>query len=155
MSANGSPGEGKTDAAVAGWRMKYDRRTLIINVCGLALAFVLATEDIYINYRIIGWAPAGSYWPAFIPAAVMFLAGRRYISYCLFVMYALTALYIGYGALMIHFDAIPRDRHVLKGMSFYEGIILIVSMVCYAVYIIVGTTRWLFRLLKASPKTKG
>ena len=118
-----------------------------------ALALVLAAEDIYINYRIIGWAPVGSYWPAFIPVVVMFLVGRRYISYLLFVMYSLTALYMGYIALMLYFDAIPRDRHVLKGISFYEGIMLVLSMVCFAVYIIVGIIRWLRRLLKSSPKT--
>src|SRR5947209_3490505 len=101
--------------------MKYDRRALIINSCGLAVALVLVAENIYINYRVIGWIPVTDYWWLFVPAVVMFLIGQRTLCYLLCAMYSLMAVYIGYIALKIYFDVLPPYHHLIKGLGFVHG----------------------------------
>jgi hypothetical protein len=135
--------------------MKYDRRTLMINFCGLALAFVLAAENIYINNRTIGWTPAADIWPGFIPVVVMFLIGRRSLSYMLFIIYTLMALYIGFIALIIYFDLLSPNIHVLKGLGVIQGIfIAVLPLILFAIYLVVGITRWAIRHFNSASKAK-
>jgi hypothetical protein len=134
--------------------MKYDRRTLIINLCGLALALVLAAENIYINYQVIGWASVGSYWPVFVPAVLIFLVGQRKLAYASVVMYLLLVLYIGYLALTIYHETLRPGGHTLKGIGFIEGIVLVLLLAFFVIYVIVGIIRLCFHLLRSAPKTR-
>lgn len=145
-----SASEGKT----AGWRIKYDRRTLIINFCSLAIALVLVGENIYLNNRTIGWTPVGSLWPEFIPAVVMFLIGRRSFSYVLFIMYTLMALYIGFIALRIYLESLSPNIHVMKGVDFFQGIFVVLSLIMFSMYFFVVIIRWAIRRFKPASKTK-
>jgi hypothetical protein len=135
--------------------MKYHWRTLIINSCSLLLAFVLAAENIYINDQVTGSAPMGSYGGIFVPAVLIFLFGRGKIAYVSLIIYALLLLYIGYLALAIYFEALRPGLPTLKGISFYQGIPLLLLLACFAIYVVAGIIRLCFRLLKSTLKSQG
>jgi hypothetical protein len=135
--------------------MKYDRRTLIINLCGLGLALVLAAENIYINDQVTGSASVGSYWGIFVPAVLICLFGRGKIVYVSLVIYALLVLYIGYLALAIYFEVLQPGLPTLKGIGFYQGIPLLLLLACFGIYVVVEIIRCFLRLLKPAPKNQG
>jgi Na+/proline symporter len=133
--------------------MKYDRRTLIINFCGLALALVLAAENVYFDYKVIGLSLPGSYWPVFVPLVVMFIVGRRNLSYVFLVMYALLIVFLMYQAWLIYDSKVPQS--FLKGIGIIQGILVVLSVVCLSFYAVLGVIRWLSRRLKSVPKPNG
>jgi hypothetical protein len=121
--------------------MKFDWRTLIINLCGLVLAVVVAYQDSYFHHRIVGSVSPGIYWPDFVPVIVMFLIRRRALSYTLVALYLLLAIYQEY--LVMKFDDVDHPIFFLQGIGTLHLIISVISLICLFVYLVVAIINWI------------
>jgi hypothetical protein len=128
------------------------RATLIVNICAVIVAAVVAIEGYYILFKRYGVVHPLDLWGAFVPALVMFIVRGRIFSYCFLFFYVVVLILLSLEVRLFYLGLykIPRfEMHPLAPV----GAFLVVSTYILAIYA-VGSLIWFAYTSLASKRTR-
>ena len=119
--------------------------TLIANICGLIMAFVVVAQGDYIVHECFGYYRPLDAPVFFAPAIVMLIVRNRIFSCTFLTLYLALSIQMFYQARLIH--VVPDAcGHEPLG---YSALFFVLSIMCLAIYAVVVLIRFIIFLFSA------
>jgi hypothetical protein len=129
-------------------RISFDRVTVLLNVAALGAACIVAAQTVYIVGSILGTKVpiVGASWYVFVPPLIMFIINNRRFSYFFLFVHIALIINLSFESWRVY---VGTPIHYLKGLTNSQELVFILSLMCFAAYLIAGSVQFVLRVLDA------
>jgi hypothetical protein len=121
--------------------------TLIANICGLIMAFVVVAQGAYIVHECFGYYRPQDAPAFFAPAIVMLIVRNRIFSCAFLTLYVALLIQMFYQTRLIH--VVPGACGGKDDPLGYMALFFVLSIICLAIYAVVVLIRFIIFLFSA------
>jgi hypothetical protein len=113
---------------------------LILNLCGLLMAFIVSAETAFVLYKIGEYIHHVYIWMPFVPVIIMFIVRHKIFSSAFLLLYVLLSVLISAQIWLM------QTGTPVHNTGNFIGFFFIISLFCLFIYIVISIFRFFAKL---------